>query len=176
MMVESLPGIFLSLSNKVQFNDTEVSYLIAGRLMARPRKYKEEFAEQAKKLCALGSTDIQLADFFGVVESTINKWKIDFPEFSESLKEGKRTFDNETVVKSLLHRAIGYSHKEEKILSNPKDPNSPIVVKTTKHYPPDATSCIYWLNNRLPKDWKNQPREPIGEVADYVINVIRPNA
>jgi len=123
--------------------------------MARPKKYKEEFAEQARKLCALGSTDIQLADFFNVCEKTINNWK-DIPEFLQSLKEGKRIFDDETVVNSLLHRALGYSHKEEKILSNPRDPNNPIIVETIKHYPPDATSCIYWLNNRMPDSWNNQ--------------------
>lgn len=54
--------------------------------MARPTKYQEAYAEQARKLCLLGYTDAELADFFEVSESTINKWKLDYPEFSESIK------------------------------------------------------------------------------------------
>lgn len=55
--------------------------------MARPTKYQEAYAEQARKLCLLGYTDAELADFFEVSESTINKWKLDYPEFSESIKK-----------------------------------------------------------------------------------------
>lgn len=54
--------------------------------MARPTKYQEAYAEQARKLCLLGYTDAELADFFEVSESTINKWKLDYPKFSESIK------------------------------------------------------------------------------------------
>jgi uncharacterized protein YjcR len=57
--------------------------------MARPTKYQEAYAEQARKLCLLGYTDAELADFFEVSESTINKWKLDYPKFSESIKKGK---------------------------------------------------------------------------------------
>ncbi len=34
--------------------------------MARPTKYQEAYAEQARKLCLLGYTDAELADFFEV--------------------------------------------------------------------------------------------------------------
>ena len=37
--------------------------------MARPTKYQEAYAEQARKLCLLGYTDAELADFFEVSES-----------------------------------------------------------------------------------------------------------
>ena len=40
--------------------------------MGRPPKYKPEFAEQAEKLCALGATDADLADFFKGVR-TLNR-------------------------------------------------------------------------------------------------------
>ncbi|MCV5597561.1 hypothetical protein OFN66_28085, partial [Escherichia coli] len=48
---------------------------------------QEAYAEQARKLCLLGYTDAELADFFEVSESTINKWKLDYPKFSESIKK-----------------------------------------------------------------------------------------
>ena len=34
------------------------------RRQGRPTKFKEEFIEQAEKLCKLGATDVDLADFF----------------------------------------------------------------------------------------------------------------
>ena len=52
----------------------------------RPTKYKPEYATQAAKLCALGATDAQLADFFDVAISTITLWKVQHPEFSASIK------------------------------------------------------------------------------------------
>ncbi len=136
----------------------------------RKTKFKLEYIEQARKLCALGSTDIKIADFFNVCEKTLNNWKHEHPKFLQSLKDGKAIFDNETVVKSLLHRAIGYSHEEDKILSNPQDPKDPVIVKTVKRYPPDPTSCIYWLNNRLPEDWKNKQESgsDAGDIAEAI--------
>ncbi len=124
--------------------------------MARPTKYKPEYIEQAKKLCAKGFTDIELSDFFEVNEKTLNNWKHEYPEFLQSLKDGKKDHDNNSVVKSLLQRAMGYSHKEDRILANPKDPENPIIVETVKHYPPDATSMIFWLKNRLPDEWREK--------------------
>ena len=50
--------------------------------------YKPEYAEQARKLCLLGATDKELADFFGCNEATINNWKARRPDFLESIKEG----------------------------------------------------------------------------------------
>lgn len=75
--------------------------------MARPTKYQEAYAEQARKLCLLGYTDAELADFFEVSESTINKWKLDYPEFSESIKKGKAVADAE-VSDRLYQRAMGF--------------------------------------------------------------------
>lgn len=45
--------------------------------MARPSKYRPEFVEQAEKLCKLGATDLEVADFFEVEpdeEAFFAKW------------------------------------------------------------------------------------------------------
>ncbi len=83
--------------------------------MGRPTSYRPEYAEQALKLCRLGATDKELADFFEVAESTVNLWKIEHPEFSESLKAGKAQADAE-VADKLFKRATGYSHSAVKIM------------------------------------------------------------
>ncbi len=66
--------------------------------MARPTKYQEAYAEQARKLCLLGYTDAELADFFEVSESTINKWKLDYPKFSESIKKVRPSLMQKLVI------------------------------------------------------------------------------
>ena len=47
----------------------------------RPSSFRPEFAEQAFKLCLLGATDADLADFFHVSEQTVNAWKKAHPDF-----------------------------------------------------------------------------------------------
>lgn len=136
--------------------------------MARKTKFKPEYVKQAKKLCALGAKDTEIADFFEVTEKTLNNWKNQNPEFLQSLKEGKAEFDNEKVVKSLLHRALGYSHAEDKIFNNNGEP---LVVPTTKHYPPDTTACIFWLKNRLPDEWREKV-EKEGDSGDRLIDTL----
>jgi hypothetical protein len=116
----------------------------------RPTKYKEQYAEQARKLCLLGYTDKQLADFFEVHESTIHQWKLDYPKFSESINAGKDIADAEIAV-SLYERAKGYSHKEDKIFNHN---GVPLVVPTIKHYPPDTAAAFIWLKNR--SGWRDK--------------------
>jgi len=72
----------------------------------RPTRYRKEFAEQARKLCLLGYTDVQLADFFEVTEKTINNWKNRHSEFLQSIKKGKAIPDAE-VAETLFNKAAG---------------------------------------------------------------------
>ena len=133
--------------------------------MGRPSKYKAEYAEQAFKLCLLGATDKELADFFETTEQTINAWKKNHKEFFESLKRGKYQADSE-VAQKLFHRAKGYSHPEDKIFNND---GMPLIVPTIKHYPPDTTAAIFWLKNRQSKKWRDkQDIQHSGETTNNV--------
>ena len=118
----------------------------------RPTKYKPEYAEQAKKICGLGATDMQLSDFFDVSEKTLNTWKLKHPEFLQSLRVGKDQPD-ENVKRSLYQRAMGYSHLESKL----NVVNGELIETVVeKHYPPDATSMIFWLKNRCSTEFKDR--------------------
>lgn len=136
----------------------------------RPSKYKEEYAEQARKLCLLGATDAKLADFFEVDEATINRWKHDFPEFCKSLKAGKMQADSE-IAESLFNRARGYVAPDLDIKMYEGE-----IIETPymKHYPPDATSMIFWLKNRQPDLWREK-REAVelNDDNEITINVVR---
>jgi len=137
--------------------------------MARPSSYKKEYAAQAIHLTKLGAIDKDLAAFFGVSVATINNWKDSYPEFLESLKKGKLDADN-AVKQSLFKRATGYSHPEDKIFNNN---GKPLIVPTIKHYPPDPTSCIFWLKNRDKENWRDKPEgEMVIPDQNITINLV----
>lgn len=121
--------------------------------MARPTDYRQEYAEQARKLCLLGFTDKQLADFFDVNESTITRWKQKYPEFCTSIKKGKVVADAQ-VVDSLYNRALGMEVEEVEVRG---DGDNEIRRVTKKHIPPDTTAQIFWLKNRQPELWRDKP-------------------
>ncbi len=119
----------------------------------RPSKFNEDFKRQVEHLCKLGATDVDLAEFFQVTTATIHNWKKKHPDFFSALKDGKDVVDDK-VEASLLNRALGYSHPEEKIFNA----NGEILRATTmKHWPPDVAACYIWLKNRRPAEWREKP-------------------
>lgn len=122
----------------------------------RPTLFRPEYIDQVKRLAqVLGATDLEVAQFLGVTERTINRWKVDYPGFGKALTLGKAGPDAR-VEKALYHRAIGYSHPEEQIFCAF---GTVTRVKTTKHYPPDTKAADIWLKNRR-KDWRYDPARP----------------
>lgn len=122
------------------------------RSPGRPTKYKPEYAEQAHKLALLGATNEQLADFFEVATSTVDLWIKENEAFSGAVKAGRLEADA-AVASSLYHRAKGYSHPAVKIMAVNGEVRE---VGYTEHYPPDATSMIFWLKNRRPDLWRDK--------------------
>lgn len=120
--------------------------------VGRPSKYKEEFNEQARKLCLMGAVDAELADFFEVAIDTISEWKNVHPEFSASIKKGKHQADA-NVADRLYQRAMGYEHPEVHI-SNYQGEITQTPI--TKIYPPDTTAGIFWLKNRQRAKWRDK--------------------
>lgn len=134
-------------------------------MAGRPSSFREEFCQQAEKLCRLGATDADMADFFGVTEQTVNNWKQAHPEFFESLKRGKIASDAE-VADRLHQRALGFEWDEvvpikvkEVIYENGKRAKEIERVEMTVAHrivPPDTTACIFWLKNRRSSDWRDK--------------------
>lgn len=120
----------------------------------RPTKFDSSFIEQAYNYCCLGADDKKLAEFFGVCKATINGWKHEHPKFLDSIKSGKDKFDLDKVEGALIHRALGYSHKEVKTATH--EGKITDVQEFDKHYPPDTTALIFWLKNRNPERWRDK--------------------
>lgn len=134
----------------------------------QPTKYREEFNDQAYKICLLhGATDKELGDFFEVCEDTINNWKKAHPQFFVSIKAGKEIADAK-VTESLYNRALGYKHEDTHISNYQGDIT---ITPIMKYYPPDATSAIFWLKNRQKDKWRDKSEQDInlgGDLASLI--------
>lgn len=144
--------------------------------VGRPSKYKEEFNEQARKLCLMGAVDAELADFFEVAIDTISEWKNVHPEFSASIKQGKMQADS-NVADRLYQRAMGYEHPEVHISNYQGE-----ITKTpiTKIYAPDPAAAIFWLKNRQRGKWRDKIDHEVGGIdgapieTSHTITFIKP--
>lgn len=132
----------------------------------RPSTFDQRFVAVGLRLALLGKTDAEIAHILGVSRSTLNKWKASHPDFADALTRGRDDADGR-VAASLFQRALGYSHREEKLFL---DRNGNVVrAETTKHYPPDTVAAIFWLKNRQRPMWfEARPRDhtPPPDVQD----------
>ena len=119
-----------------------------------PTKYRPEYAEKARKFCLLkGATDAQLAEYFGVAESTIKEWYKKHPEFSALTEAGKSGADM-NVAEGLYKRGVGIEFTE--VTSELIDGEMTITKQVKKFIPPDSSAALNWLKNRQPNDWRDK--------------------
>lgn len=107
-----------------------------------------------------GLTDEQIAKNIGIRRSTLSDWKIRFPDIADALKKGKAVVDYE-VENALLKRALGYPTTDiirERVIDEDGSEHLVITKEVTKEVPPDTTAQIYWLKNRLPGKWRQNPQ------------------
>jgi len=124
--------------------------------------------DEIKQWCIDGHTDKEMYEALGINADTFYKYKKIKSEFSETLKQTKEIADNQ-VQDSLWKRANGYDVTEKKTTYD-RDGNVVKSEETVKHIPPDPTSCIFWLKNRNPREWRDkQEIEHSGEVEQTVI-------
>jgi len=117
----------------------------------RPSKKDSLDMDVLCRLAETGHTHKEMAEIMNIAESTIYQYLHD-KKFSNALKKGKAASDSR-VANSLYHRALGYSHEEDKIFCEKGDITK---VKTVKYYPPDTTAAIFWLKNRKPEAWTDK--------------------
>ena len=112
-----------------------------------------------------GATDKEIAKRLGIGFSTFCLYKSKSLELLETLKRGKEIVDAE-VENALLKRALGYEYEE--ITQERKGDNGELVVtkKVKKQVVPDVTAQIYWLKNRVPDKWRDDPAPSNGDGED----------
>ncbi len=133
-------------------------------VMGAPTKYKPELNEWAFKFCLLGLTDAELARQFEVDETTINEWKKVYPEFSQSIADGKENADAQ-VVNALRERALGSRWKETAPIKvkktfweegKRKEVEEVQMVDVERAAPPDTNAARFWLMNRQRSKWRDK--------------------
>ncbi|MCE6993071.1 helix-turn-helix domain-containing protein [Dyadobacter sp. CY323] len=134
---------------------------VTKRPVGRPSAYRDEYAEQARKLCLLGAIDREMADFFGVSEQTLNAWKKEFPEFLEAIRAGKLKADAEVATK-LYERACGSEWTEQQAfkLKAGKGEERVEIVTVRRAVPPDTNAIALFLHNRRPDLWRKNATTP----------------
>lgn len=107
-----------------------------------------------------GLTDEELSKRMGISRETFYRWKEKFSDICDAIKKGKEVIDFE-VEQALLKRALGYSYTEtrKEIDANGKKK----VIVTEKHVEADTAAQIFWLRNRKPDKWRNNPEAPEGD-------------
>lgn len=116
-----------------------------------PKKVTKEVAGKIFELIALGMSEERVAHVLGINKATIFRAKAN-AEFCGALMAVKEAADKK-VVESLFHRAIGYSHPEEKLFCHE---GKILRAETTKHYPPDVGAATLWLINRQRDVWRKE--------------------
>src|SRR5262245_50257163 len=122
-----------------------------------PTKYNAELMPRvAKFMCERGATMAELADAFQVSSATLYKWLNQYPELHDAVQVGVDTF-NPRVERALAERAIGFfvTLREEV-----RDPETGKVLAPAQrqYYPPDPTSMIFFLKNRMRENYKDVHR------------------
>ena len=89
------------------------SYILIMTTIGRPTRFDPEMCEQAHNYCLLGATNDELAEFFGVSSSTIDRWIAERADFGDAVRSGRVAADAR-VARGLYARAIGYDRTFER--------------------------------------------------------------
>ena len=80
----------------------------------RPSKYERDVKprfEEIKEWLKLGATDAEIAENLGVHKGTLCKYKNEFNEFNELIKNGRKQ-PVEQIKAALFKRATGFTYNE----------------------------------------------------------------
>ncbi len=128
---------------------------------------KEQFDDIKYLIKVEGYSEKDLIEVLGISSSTFYKYKKDYSEFSDLLKDNQSALLSR-IEEGLFKRAMGYDHEETSIEIITDGDNQIInkkVKKVKKHIPP-AVNAIMFALRRLSPYWRQMP-----EVEEAPLNI-----
>jgi hypothetical protein len=125
--------------------------------------YTPKMIPLVARMAAIGCTDDEIAEWFGIGVKTFRKWVMIHPELSAALKPGKDIADD-FVERSLFMQAVGYTIDEEKLFVVDKVVERHQVKTYIK---PSTTAQIFWLKNRRSDAWKDVQKHEHGAAGEF---------
>lgn len=126
-------------------------------------KYKPEYAVAVAKICALGATDMEISDYFGISKVTLYGWRLRHPEFAEAMNAGKAAADDR-VERSLFMNAVGYEYDAIELFVI----NGQIVEHVIrKRVQANSSAQIFWLKNRRKDIWRDVHQHEVGGPNEF---------
>jgi hypothetical protein len=125
--------------------------------------YTPKMIPLVARMAAIGCTDDEIAEWFGIGVKTFRKWVMIHADLSAALKPGKEIADD-FVERSLFMQAVGYTVEEEKLF---------VVDKTVERHEvktyirPSTTAQIFWLKNRRSSLWKDLQKFEHGAAGEF---------
>lgn len=174
-------GVVLAESDEYKGVNARMTKKQESRIVKKLRtKWKPEFLNIIYHMALLGAKEADICEALGVRSSSMAVWKRTRAEVKEVLQRGRLQADAR-VAQSLYHAGTGYSHPETKIIPNRVktfDENGKLIsdelkierVDVIKHYPPNVTAAVKWLNSRHPELWGDKANELNAQVVN--INTI----
>lgn len=105
-----------------------------------------------------GLTDEQIATNMGINVATLYRWKNEFCDICNVLKEGKEVVDRQ-VENALLKSALGYMYDE--VTEERRDDELVVTKVVHKEVQPNTTAQIFWLKNRKRAEWRDRVENAI---------------
>ena len=119
----------------------------------RPTKYKPDYHPQkARELAEQGLIDKQIADFFGIDESTLYNWKREYLEFFQAVEEGKQPQLKE--IEEAAYKAALWNQIEEETIYYDKEGNETGKKIIKKPLPPNSKIACLMLMSRFGDKYK----------------------
>ncbi|HOD08045.1 MAG TPA: transposase [Myxococcota bacterium] len=134
--------------------------------LPNPSKWETHVADRLETIRAWkrqGLTDKEIAANLGISRKALIDYKKLHSDLRDALKTGKSDADAQ-VVNALFRSACGYEYEEvETTVTKSKDGSEPIprIRKIKKHVLPNVTAQIFYLCNRIGKDWRSVMRQEI---------------
>lgn len=147
---------------------------ILPRAAGRPVLYDgPAHCARAKRLALLGLTDNEIAFQFGINPDTLYDWATKYPDFSESLKEGKTEADS-FVADSMYARACGTATFPAVKIFMPAGADKPVYASYTERALPDVNAGFRWLYNRQPDRWRERKQVDVTGSLEHRISLMTP--